>query len=122
MAKAKGGSGAGWTVAALAAAAAGAYYFYGKNGAKHRRTLSGWAVKARGEVMERVEGLGEVTEKNYHSAVDTVLKGYKKLKNVAPEELSALSEELKGHWSGIRKDLLKAAKNTVVKTASKKKK
>ena len=102
---------AGVGLAALAAAAAGAYYFYGKNGAKHRKSLKGWAVKARGEVMEKVEGLREVSQKTYYKVVEDVLKKYKKLEKVAPAEVAILTRELKSHWAAIKADLAKEMKS-----------
>ena len=97
-------------LAALAAAAAGAYYFYGKNGAAHRKQLKGWAVKARGEVMERMENLKDVSRSGYIKTVDQVMKKYRTLKNVTPAELAALGRELKSHWSAIEKQLMQAGK------------
>jgi hypothetical protein len=105
MAKANNGLGTGLTVAALAAGAAGAYYFYGKNGAKNRKTLKGWMVKAQGEVMEKVEDLTDVSQKTYYGIVEDVLKKYKKLQKIAPNEVALLTKELKGHWASISADL-----------------
>lgn len=102
MANNKGsGLSAGVGIAALAAAAAGAYYFYGKNGSKHRKNLKSWAVKARGEVMERVEKLRDVSQATYSKAVEQVMDKYKRVKNIDPQELADLGAELKGHWDRI---------------------
>lgn len=102
MANNKGsGISAGMGIAALAAAAAGAYYFYGKDGSKHRKNLKSWAVKARGEVMERVEKLRDVSQDTYSKAVEQVMDKYKRVKNIDPRELAELGAELKGHWDRI---------------------
>jgi len=112
MAKKSGhGLAAGLTlVAGAAAAVAGAYYFYGKDGAKHRKDLKSWGVKARGEIMEKLEGMEDVSKDKYHEVVTQVLAKYKKMKNVAPSELADLTKELKGHWDAINKALKSAKK------------
>lgn len=100
--------GAGLT--ALAAAAAGAYYFYGsKNAAKNRKALKSWAVKAQGEVMERIEQMQEVTQDAYDKAVTQVMKGYRTAKKIAPAELNALENSLREQWSAIAKTVKTAA-------------
>lgn len=101
----------GLGLAAMAAAAAGAYFFYGKNGAKNRKQLKSWMVKAQGEVMERLEKLEDVSEDGYHKIVSEVLSKYKKVKNATPAELAKFSKELKSHWKSIKTDLGKAVKN-----------
>lgn len=82
---------------------------YGKNGAQNRKAIKGWMVKARGEVMERMEQLESVNEQNYRDIVDTVLRGYRSAKNASPVELAAAAAELKSHWKSIQRSL-KAAK------------
>ena len=120
MATKKSGSGAlvGLGLAAAAAAAAGAYYFYGKDGAKHRKALKGWTVKARGEIMEKMEAMDDVTRQKYEAVVTQVLSRYKSLKHVSPAEIQLLATELKGHWNAISATLQKAAK-TLPKQAKK---
>jgi hypothetical protein len=112
MAKANNGNnkiGTGLGIAAaVAAAAAGAYYFYGSNDAtKHRKQLKGWMVKAKGDVMEKLEGMKEVTKDTYEKAVNDVMKKYEKVKNASPEELTALAKQLHGHWKSISGSLAK---------------
>jgi hypothetical protein len=89
--------------AATAAAAAGAYFLYGKNGAKNRRKVKSWMLKARAEVLQKMEALESVSEEKYREIVDSVVRGYKQAKKASPAELTALAAELKGHWSEIRK-------------------
>lgn len=114
-------------LAAAAAAAAGAYYFYGKNGPRHRKQLKGWAVKAQGEVMERVEQLKDVTRDSYEKTVNDVMAQYKTLKKASPAELAAVAKELKGHWNAVAGQINemgggRSRKATPKRTASKAKK
>ncbi|MCL5667170.1 MAG: hypothetical protein M1383_05380 [Patescibacteria group bacterium] len=105
--------GAGLGLAALLAAAAGAYYFYGsKKAPKHRRQLKSWAVKAQGEVMERLENLKEVSQDTYAGVVDQVVGKYQKYKHIPADELAAMAAELKGHWNRISKELDKPGKKS----------
>ena len=96
------GRGLGALGLAAVAAAAGAYYFYGKNGKQHRKHLKSWAVKARGEVIEKLETASKLSQKTYNGAVADVLKKYKKLEHVTPGELAEVAAELRGHWKGIK--------------------
>ena len=48
----------------LAALSAGAYYLYGtKEGVKKRLKIRGWMLKAKGEMMEKMENMKEFDEK-----------------------------------------------------------
>lgn len=102
-------------LAAVAAAAAGAYYFYGKDGVKNRKAVKSWAMKAKAEVMENLEKLTDVSETTYNKTVDQVLAKYKKVKSVAPKELSDLQKELKSHWKSVKSEVEKAAKKITKK-------
>ncbi|MES3005999.1 MAG: hypothetical protein V4664_03580 [Patescibacteria group bacterium] len=89
-----------------AAAAAGAYFLYGtKDGKKMQKKVRGWSLKAKGEVLEKLENLKEVNEDAYHKTVDAVLKRYETVKSVDAAELASIAKELKGHWANIRKEL-----------------
>lgn len=97
-------------LAAVTAAAVGAYYLYGHEDAKkHRAKVKGWMLKAKGEVLEQLEGAQEVTESAYMGAVDAVMKKYNELKNIDPAELEAFIGEMKDHWNGIRTTIAKAS-------------
>src|SRR3990167_8132333 len=102
------GIGVGWAAAA-AAAAAGAYFLYGKDGAKHRKAVKGWMLKARGEVMEKMEKLDRISEAKYKEIVDSVIRGYKGARKASPAKLAMVAAELKSHWNSIRRGF-KAAK------------
>jgi hypothetical protein len=102
--------------AAAAAAAAGAYFLYGKNGAKNRRAVKGWMLKAKGEVLDQMEKGKELTEDAYHKIIDRVAQKYQAAKNIDRSELDQMAKELKGHWVSIRRQL--AAKSKSPKKAS----
>lgn len=86
-------------VAMLAAAAAAGYFLYGKNGAKNRKKVKGWMLKAKGEVLEQLERMREVNQTAYHEAVEKVMARYR---SMDVKEIEELSRELKGYWSKIK--------------------
>lgn len=98
-------------LAALAAAAAGTYFFYGsKNAAKNRRTVKGWMLKMKGEVLEHMEELKDVSEEVYYKIIDEVKEKYENLSNVSKEDLDHITGELKSHWKDIKKEIEPAKK------------
>ncbi len=95
--------GAGIGLAAVAAA--GAYFLYGERGAGNRERISGWTLKMKGEVLEKVEALKAIDRETYTELVDNVAARYAKLENVSASELRRLTVELKNAWSHISKNL-----------------
>jgi hypothetical protein len=123
-AKAKKG-GSGMTVAALATAAvasvAGAVFLYGTDaGKKKRKQIRSWGIKARGEVLERLEKAKDVNEAVYRDVVKAVMSKYEKVKNVDMNELNDLARELTTGWSHIKRQLSGAPKKKAKKAVSKK--
>lgn len=102
------GFGTGLGMAAVAAAAAGAYYFYGDaKGGKRRRQLKSWAVKAKGDILEKMEQMQNISKDAYEAAVGQVIKKYEGVKTIDPKELADLGAELKNHWDKIASKLIK---------------
>lgn len=90
----------------LAASFAGAYYLYGtKDGAKKKEKIKGWMLKAKGEVLEKLENLKDVNESTYNELVATVMKKYYGIKSIDKSELDKLAADLKKHWKNIKKHI-----------------
>ena len=112
-------------VASAAAAFAG-YYLFGPKGKDNRKKVRGWTLKAKGEILEKIEKLEVVSEEKYHEIVDSVMNKYKKLKSTTDEETDKLELELKKRFQHVKKDLNKTKKkvekkvNTTRKTLAKK--
>lgn len=109
----------------VAAASAAAYLLFGPNGNKNRKMVKSWAVKMKGDVLEELETVQEVTEPMYHAIVDKVSEKYAQMKNIDTSELTAAVEDLRKHWKGMMKQASparRAAKKVaqVVKSAVKK--
>ncbi len=96
--------------AGAAAVAAGSYFFESKKGAKRRENFRAWTVKAKGDVLEKIEDLSDIDAETYAGIVDTVVGQYKKLKKATPDELADFGAELKSHWKSIVKEAQIAAK------------
>ncbi len=104
-------------VGTLAAASAAGYFLYGPKGKENRRKLKGWALKARGEVLIRIEKMKEVTKEGYERAIDEVLRKYESLKEIDAKDVQKLSGELKRHWKKILEDAVPANRKKKVNKA-----
>ena len=111
-AKTVAGIGAG--VAALGAAA---YLLFGPNSKKNQKALRGWAVKMKGEMIEKFEEAKDLTEPVYNNIVDKIEAKYAKVKNINPEELADLVKDIKKHWKSMVKEA--SGKKAVKKVAKK---
>ena len=95
--------GAGIGLAAIAAL--GTYFLHGARGEKNRQMIAGWILKMKGEVLEKVEEIKEINEKEYYKIVDEVSARYAKLEKVGAAELKNLTKDLKGAWKHLSKQL-----------------
>lgn len=102
--------GAGIGIAAVSALALGTYLLYGKDGAKNRKKAKAWMLKAKGEVLERVEGLKEMSLEAYESLVHSVMGKYAKMKDVDAEDLEKLVKELKAYGKKLTASKKKSVK------------
>lgn len=105
-----------------AAAAVGAYYVYNSKDAKKKiKNVKGWALRAKGEVLDKLEDMKDVTEEKYKTTVDSVLSKYGKIKKVEGPDILKLADELKSHWKTITRELKAGAKSVkkVVKKSAK---
>ena len=107
-------------LAAVAAFAAAGYFLYGKDGAKNRKKIRSWMLKAKAEVLEGVEKMKDVTEEQYNMVVDKVGAKYKNIKNIDPAEIEMMIRELRGHWKNIKRSITVAPKKKVAKKAARK--
>lgn len=115
----KGGSGAvelavvGATLAGLAATT---YFFFGPKGKTHQKHAKAWAIKMKGDVVEKLEQAREMSEPAYQEIIDSVAVEYTKGKKASQEEIDALAQDLKKHWKTISRGA-RIAKSDVVKSA-----
>ena len=103
--------GIGATAAALGAAA---YIMFGPDAKKNKKAIKGWAIKMKGEIIEKLEDAKEITEPVYHQIIDTVRAKYEKVKKVDPKELELAVADVKKHWKSMMRDM-KPKKKVVAK-------
>ena len=97
----------------LLAGIAGAYFLYGtKEGKRQKRKINSWAIKAKGEVLEKIEALKDVNQETYNKIVSGVIEKYKKIKHEHAEEIETVSSELAGYWKHIKKHLEEVQKKS----------
>jgi hypothetical protein len=107
--------GVGLTTAAVAAA--GAYFLYGsKSAAKNRKQVKSWALKAKAEVLEKLEDAKEMSEEEYQELVGSVVTAYQSAKGATKKDLKEFASEMSEHWREIEK-AAKPLKKQATKTA-----
>ncbi len=112
--------GLGVGLTAAVAAAAGAYFLYGsKNAARNRKVVKSWMLKAKAEVLEKLEQAQDMTQEEYEQLIDTVSSTYKDVKNASKVDLSGFKKEMKEHWKQIAKTAAPKKKAVVKKVAAK---
>ena len=117
------GIGIGLSTAAVAAASA--YFLYGsKSAAKNRKVVKSWALRAKAEVLEKLEDAQEMTQAEYDQLIKSVSGAYAGAKNASKKDIMEFSKEMKDHWKSIEKaaaPLKKDAKKatTAVKSEAK---
>ena len=89
----------------LAALTAAGYFVFGPNGKNNRKQIKGWSLKMKGEILEKLEKLKDVTPEVYNTIIDEVSAKYGKLKNISEAEVAAIALDLKKHWRAISRDL-----------------
>lgn len=112
--------GVGLTTAAVAAA--GAYFLYGsKTAAKNRKQIKSWALKAKAEVLEKIEDAKEMSQEEYEDLVGSVVTAYQSAKGATKKDLKEFAAEMSEHWKQIEKAAkpLKGQAKKTAKTAKK---
>lgn len=110
--------GVGIIGAGLAGLAATAYFFLGPKGRKHQQHAKAWAIKMKGDVVEKLEKAREVSEPIYHEIIDTVAREYAKGMKASKPEITALASDLKKHWRTISRGV-KSVKGNLQKGVKK---
>lgn len=102
----------GLGLTAAAVTAAGAYFLYGsKHAAQNRKKVKGWALKAKGEVLEALEKAEHITEAEYKALVETASKAYGTVKSASAGEVKDFKKEMGDYWTTLQNS--KAVKKVV---------
>ncbi|MFT5831967.1 MAG: hypothetical protein ACI9SY_000345 [Candidatus Paceibacteria bacterium] len=111
------GVGVGLTAAAVAAA--GAYFLYGSNNASsNRKVVKSWALKAKAEVLEKLEEAKEMSTDEYEQLIAAVAGTYAGAKGATKKDIKEFAGEMHDHWKKIEK-AAKPKKKAVKKVATK---
>lgn len=106
---------AGLAVAGIA----GAYLLYGKDGAKNRKAIKSWTLRAKADILEKLEKAKEVSQETFETVVDEISTKYgSKIKDIDPADIEKFAKDIKKHWKDIKSDLAPKVKK-VVKKATK---
>tara|TARA_B100000508_G_scaffold104639_1_gene82916 strand:+ start:11684 stop:12145 length:462 start_codon:yes stop_codon:yes gene_type:complete len=109
--------GVGLTAAAVAAA--GAYFLYGsKNASKNRKAVKSWALKAKADVLEKLEEAKEMTRGEYEDLLTAAVGAYGSAKTVTKKDVKEFTTEMMSHWEALEKSMTKK-KKPAKKTAKK---
>lgn len=108
--------------AGVAAIATASYYFFGPKGEAHREKMKGWMISMKGEIIDRIEDVKELTEPVYHNIVDSVMATYMATTKASKEEVQAFADRLKGQWKEIVASSKEVPKRAIRKVVASKKK
>jgi len=106
--------------AGVAAIATASYYLFGPAGRENREKMKGWMIKIRGEIIDKIRDVKELTEPVYHGIVDSVIASYMTTAKVSKDELHAFAERLKNQWREIVRTTEKEPKKIVRKIKARK--
>lgn len=91
------------SIGGIASVIAGAYYLYGsRDGEAKRRQVSAWTLKMKGEVLERIEKLKEVSEPKYKEIVKVVSAKYAKIDK---GEVKKVVDEMHSTWNKMKREI-----------------
>lgn len=110
---------AGVGLTAAAVAAAGAYFLYGsKDSDKNRKAVKSWALKAKADVLERLEDAKNMSQDEYDNLVHSVADAYSGVKGATKTDLKTFKSEMKDYWTAIEASAKPAAKAAAVALAT----
>lgn len=107
-----------FVLGASLAGLAAAYFFLGPKRKKNLEETKSWAIKMKGDVVEKLEQAREISKAVYNEIIDSVATQYEKKLESSPEEIRALAQDLKKHWAALSLSI-KAKKAGGLKKASK---
>ncbi len=101
----------------IAAGLIGAYLLFGPEGKTNRKKVKGWAVKMKGEMIEKFEKAKDLNEETYNKIVDEIAVKYAKLKDIDQADLQGIVKDARKHW----KSLMAESKKKITKKVATKK-
>lgn len=87
---------------AATALALGGYFLYGPHGRENRKKLDRWVLRAKIDILDKMESVEDLTEEQYRNIVDEVTNRYASLKHVGQEKAARAGESFKRRWNEMR--------------------
>lgn len=95
---------------AVVAGIAGGYFLFGsKNAKNNRKKIEAWTLKAKAEVLDKIEKSKDITKDKFDGIVDGVMNNYKKLKHLTEDQVEGVRKELKTYWKHIESEVKKGS-------------
>jgi len=117
-----------FVLGASLAGLAAAYFFLGPKNKKNLKNTKSWAIKMRGDIIEKLEKARDISETVYGEIIDSIATKYEKNLKSNSQEIRELAQDLKKHWRVIsksvetkRKDIVKKVVKPTKKTKNTKK-
>lgn len=86
----------------LATAAVGGYLYFGPNAKKNRRKTEAWMLRAKADLMEKTEGVKNITQEKYDKIVDEISDKYGAMKEVGIDKAERFGNKLKRQWDSLK--------------------
>lgn len=102
--------------AGLAGLAGGAYFLLGPKGKRNQKHVKAWAIKMKGDVVEKLEKAKKMSEPIYREIIDSVAMKYEKAKKGDTQEIQELADDLKRHWKVISNEAKELKKDAIKST------
>ena len=97
---------------------AASYFFLGPKGKKNQKKTRAWMIKMKGDVVEKLESVQDITKETYDTIVDSVGDAYATVAE-SKDEVAKLAKELKSHWKSISSKVVQERKKMVKKVSKK---
>lgn len=108
----------GASLASLASLAASTYFLFVTKDDKNIKQAKSWAIKMKGDIVEKLEKARSMTEPIYRKIIDSVAMNYERSKKLNSKEVRDLAQDLKKHWK-ILSNSTEAMKNDISKDSKK---
>ena len=91
-----------FAVGAAVALLVGGYTLFGQKGRKRRDALQDWIDDVEEKILDKVEGLKDLTKEKYEMIVDEIISSYEDAKDFTTSQAKRLSARFKSRYREIR--------------------
>jgi hypothetical protein len=80
----------------------GGYYLFGPRGRENHEKVSRWMLRAKRDILAKMETIEDLTEDKYNTIVDEVTGRYSKMKHIGGEKAAQAAGTFKEKWEDMR--------------------